>query len=86
MPRQDDDVDDGTMLTVSGWGDTQNANESSNELRATVVPKVSNKDCAKSYTNFGGITDRMLCAGFTQGGKDACQGDSGNTFILFPFK
>ncbi|XP_075168802.1 trypsin-1-like [Haematobia irritans] len=72
-----DDLADGTLLTVSGWGNTKNPNEDNSVLRAVQVPKVSKDVCEKAYSGFGVITDRMLCAGFPQGGKDSCQGDSG---------
>jgi trypsin len=65
----------GTTLTVAGWGNT-NAFGSSYPERAQEVdvPYVTNAECDRAY---GSITDGMLCAGFTNGGKDACQGDSG---------
>nr|ABV60308.1 putative trypsin [Lutzomyia longipalpis] len=77
LPEQDEDVEDGTPLLVTGWGNTQNAQESREQLRAAIVPKSNDEVCNKAYGQFGGITARMICAGLPEGGKDACQGDSG---------
>ncbi|XP_058979501.1 trypsin 5G1-like [Musca domestica] len=77
LPSRDAELPDGTLVTVSGWGNTQNSSESNHVLRATNVPTVNQDECALAYRGFGDITERMLCAGFTEGGKDACQGDSG---------
>lgn len=68
-------IPDGTDCIVSGWGETQNASESNEKLRAAVVPTVNQAKCNRQYR--GGITARMLCAGYDEGGKDSCQGDSG---------
>ncbi|XP_053685994.1 transmembrane protease serine 9-like [Sabethes cyaneus] len=81
LPEQDEEVVDGACLQVSGWGNTQNAQESGDVLRATNVPAVNQEKCAKAYEDFGEITERMLCAGYEQGGKDACQGDSGGPLV-----
>ena len=43
------------------------------------APTVSNSKCAQSYN--GAITDAMICAGYEEGGKDACQGDSAGPFV-----
>ncbi|KAH8356828.1 hypothetical protein KR200_010389, partial [Drosophila serrata] len=77
LPEQDADIADGTPVLVSGWGNTQSAQESTAVLRAVTVPKVSQSQCTEAYGSFGSITDRMICAGLPEGGKDACQGDSG---------
>ncbi len=69
------------MSTVAGWGTTrEGANDLPEILQKVDVPLVSFDSCNKSYT--GQITDRMLCAGYTRGGKDSCQGDSGGPLVL----
>nr|P35037.5 RecName: Full=Trypsin-3; Flags: Precursor [Anopheles gambiae] len=82
LPDQDEAVEDGTMTIVSGWGNTQSAAESNAILRAANVPTVNQKECTIAYSSSGGITDRMLCAGYKRGGKDACQGDSGGPLVV----
>lgn len=60
-------------------GNTQNSNESSETLRAAIVPIVNQAYCNKQYD--GAITPRMICAGIQEGGKDSCQGDSGGPLV-----
>jgi trypsin len=74
LPLQDEKVEDGTECAVSGWGNTQSIQESRDILRSATVPKVNQALCHEAYKSFGGITDRMICAGFPKGGVDACQG------------
>lgn len=82
LPEQNEDIPDGTLVTITGWGNTQSAEESTDVLRAVTVPKVNQTQCTLAYQNFGNITDRMLCAGLSEGGKDACQGDSGGPLAV----
>lgn len=77
LPSGDEHDVDGKMVKVSGWGNTQNSSESGSWLRETQVPLVNSDVCSEKYVMFGGITPRMICAGYLKGGKDACQGDSG---------
>lgn len=72
----DSEVRNGTKCLVSGWGETNNGNESNQKLRAVEVPIVDHELCNKAYG--GRITARMICAGFyDEGGKD------GKLLILF---
>ncbi|XP_031144573.2 transmembrane protease serine 9 [Sander lucioperca] len=70
----------GDMCTVSGWGNIY-TDQVFNPfyLQCVEVPILSNKDCDGSYP--GMITDRMVCAGYLEGGKDSCQGDSGGPLV-----
>ncbi|XP_055852077.1 trypsin-1-like [Episyrphus balteatus] len=81
LPKAGQDVADGTLLRVTGWGNTQNSQESRSRLRGATVPKANQSKCNSSYSRYGGVTDRMICAGLEQGGKDACQGDSGGPLM-----
>lgn len=61
-------IENGTRCLVSGWGETQNTNESDVVLRGAEVPIVGQKKCNRVYE--GKITTRMICAGYDNGGKD----------------
>lgn len=78
LPGQNKQYPDDTPALVTGWGNTQSVDESRDRLRAALVPIVNQELCSDAYSAFGGVTDRMICAGLLiEGGKDACQGDSG---------
>lgn len=64
-------------LFVTGWGVTQQGGSTVLTLREVAVPLISTKECNDPLAYNGGVTERMLCAGLAQGGKDSCQGDSG---------
>ncbi|MBF0450444.1 MAG: serine protease [Candidatus Magnetomorum sp.] len=78
--------------TVLGWGNTvlYNPDDPDNpsyyprypdQLMQVVLPVVSMEQCIDSTTYQ--ITDNMFCAGYTQGQKDACDGDSGGPFVVY---
>lgn len=77
----------GKLATVSGWGAIADPGPPpgkavrSDELKATKVPILSDASCASSYgADFhSGV---MVCAGFPQGGADACAGDSGGPLTV----
>ncbi len=72
----------GDMAVVAGWGLTAEDGTVSNVLRRVTVQFVSNATCNGLSSYSGAITDRMICAGFPEGGKDSCQGDSGGPLMV----
>lgn len=75
LPSENEGIPTGAICTVSGWGDKKQFSWfRKTELRAAEVPIVDYGQCNNNYKQLGGITPRMICAGFEQGGKDACQG------------
>ncbi len=71
----------GKTAIITGWGDqTDGAEAGSNDLREVAVPIVSNVTCQGSYGSQ--VTENMLCAGLSSGGRDSCQGDSGGPLIV----
>lgn len=62
--------------TVIGWGLTdENSFTQPTKVRKVDVPVISNNDCKSAYGSL--MRSSMFCAGFEEGQKDSCQGDSG---------
>lgn len=69
------------LSTTAGWGVTkEGAWSTSQKLMRVDVPLVDSSVCNANYN--GAITDRMICAGLEEGGKDSCQGDSGGPLVV----
>nr|XP_024658038.1 serine protease 27-like isoform X2 [Maylandia zebra] len=72
----------GVNSWVTGWGSTrEGAGTLSQNLMEVEVPVVGNRKCNCNY-GVGSITDNMICAGLSAGGKDSCQGDSGGPMVI----
>jgi secreted trypsin-like serine protease len=73
----------GTIAKVIGWGDQAwKGNNYPIDLKQANVPIVDQSTCNANYQNQGGITARMICAGYAAGGIDSCQGDSGGPLLV----
>lgn len=73
----------GTQTWVTGWGSTKAAGGGyPKDLYQVSVPLVSRTDCNDANSYNGEITARMICAGFKNGGKDSCDGDSGGPMVV----
>uniref|UniRef100_A0A8C2WRH5 MBL associated serine protease 1 n=1 Tax=Cyclopterus lumpus TaxID=8103 RepID=A0A8C2WRH5_CYCLU len=77
-------------LLFAGWGisnfnTTSSSKMTSDLLQYVKLPVVSQDECEGSYASRSvsyNITDNMFCAGFLEGGKDTCLGDSGGAFVM----
>lgn len=52
-------------------------------LQEVKIPVISTEECRKKtlFLPLYKITSGMLCAGFNDGGRDACLGDSGGPLV-----
>lgn len=70
---------------VIGWGKlNEKSDDFSNELQKVKLTIIDNKQCQNWFRQAGRdmlIDDRLICAGFKNGGKDACHGDSGGPLL-----
>ncbi|XP_046972682.1 vitellin-degrading protease-like [Vanessa cardui] len=76
-----DEINDGDLTVVTGWGNLREGGGLPRTLQMVLVPKVNEDSCKKAYEPLYSITPRMICAGNPEGGKDACQGDSGGPLV-----
>jgi secreted trypsin-like serine protease len=67
---------------VAGWGHTSHGGSTSRVLRSVGVSMVPRATCSAMYHHANTITEEMVCAGAAEGGKDACQGDSGGGLVI----
>lgn len=75
-------------VIVMGWGSTigyesSNKNPATNFpdiLRQVTLPLNTDQQCSSNLGN--SYTEEMICAGFSEGGKDSCQGDSGGPLVV----
>ena len=63
-------------------GDYGNANGNTNRLLHSTIPIVTQAECEKYYEFFG-IYSSNICAGYVEGGTDACNGDSGGPLVCY---
>ncbi|XP_027794745.2 coagulation factor VII isoform X1 [Marmota flaviventris] len=65
---------------VSGWGQLLDRGATALELMAIEVPRLMTQDCleqSQQRPDSPVVTENMFCAGYLDGSKDACKGDSG---------
>ncbi|XP_012063420.1 PREDICTED: putative trypsin-6 [Atta cephalotes] len=71
-----------TICQVAGWGYTiVEIPKVSYDLMYVDLPIRSEKECRKLLKNITDLPPGMMCAGYLEGGRDACQGDSGGGMV-----
>jgi trypsin len=78
----------GSYLNVIGWGSEYARGPESSQLQEVYVPIVDQQTCQKDYNapKYQYINPELhVCAGYSEGKRDACTGDSGGpAFIETP--
>lgn len=72
LPSSDYELIPGTMTNVTGWGARAEGSVLTSQLQVVSVPLISLEECRSLYS-FYVVSERMVCAGFPEGRKDACQ-------------
>jgi len=75
-------VPGGSNCYAVGWGDVKSTCCNGN-LKQVMVPILDNAVCNRADWYNNRVTDSMICAGYEEGGHDACQGDSGGGFYCY---
>ncbi|MFJ8961203.1 S1 family serine peptidase [Lentzea sp. NPDC102401] len=71
----------GSVGVVYGWGrQAENDTAKSPLLHKAYVPIMSDEQCAATYARYD--AQAMFCAGYPDGGIDACVDDSGGPFVV----
>lgn len=71
-----------TLCQVSGWGYLNENNPIvSEDLMYVNLPIRSTKECRELLINITDLPAGMFCAGYLEGGRDSCQGDSGGGMV-----
>ncbi|XP_078712377.1 ovochymase-2-like [Lampetra fluviatilis] len=84
LPEAARDVAPSSVCVVTGWGALVQDGEPAERLQQLQVPVLDSALCEREHypRHPGGISARMLCAGFpSTSNKDTCQGDSGGPLV-----
>ena len=74
----------GRMAVITGWGRLGPGRNSSDVLMQVKVPIISQQTCDVSYTHFNVfINNKTICAGYPEGDRNSCAGDSGGPLSIW---
>ena len=69
----------GMKCAATGWGVTDKfGTQIPDALNEVAVRIIEKEQCENIHSDYQGqLSDEMICAGYKEGGRDACLGDSG---------
>lgn len=73
LPDESSSDYSGKLTVIAGWGRLGEKEKTSNSLLSVVIPVWTKEQCLDSEYGSKRITDNMMCAGYHDGLKDACQ-------------
>ncbi|KAG8232593.1 hypothetical protein J437_LFUL013132 [Ladona fulva] len=83
MPKDGEEFT-GRIATVTGWGRLRYGGGVPNVLQEVQVPVMENNVCQEMFRTAGHaktILTSFVCAGYANGQKDSCEGDSGGPLM-----
>ncbi|XP_068233926.1 trypsin-1-like isoform X2 [Palaemon carinicauda] len=80
LPTSPSETYNGAQGFIYGWGITSFTSGLPKVLHETSVP-ILGSECENKFEDIR-ITPQMLCAGYAEGGKDSCVGDSGGPMTV----
>ena len=84
LPDNNQPIRNEDYCHVVGWGHTSYNGKQPNHLMHAVVMTVPIKICNLEMAYNGTVDGKfLLCAGFKNGGVDACNYDSGGTMVCY---
>jgi secreted trypsin-like serine protease len=91
LPSREDRFPPGTVCVTAGWGHVVEDGALSSVVNHVLLPLIGRNACNNLYQKVTretpeikiNISSDMLCAGFEQGGRDACQYDSGGPMVNY---
>ena len=83
LPSPAQEMMTGSPVMVAGWGATSEGGLTADRLQEVELVVSDQEACRHTFHN---LTEALLgpgtlCAGYDQGGRDACQGDSGGALL-----
>ncbi|XP_014254916.1 serine proteinase stubble [Cimex lectularius] len=84
MPQDNEDFT-GKMATVTGWGRLKYGGGVPSVLQEVQVPVMENNVCQEMFHTAGhakNILQSFICAGYANGQRDSCEGDSGGPLMI----
>ncbi|XP_066271809.1 trypsin-3-like [Branchiostoma lanceolatum] len=83
LPEGEENIPRDDLMTVTGWGHVEETAGTSSfrKLNQVRVPYIPTCVCNGPGFYNGNITANMFCAGYEEGGKDSCGGDSGGPMV-----
>ncbi|TRY69532.1 hypothetical protein TCAL_09615 [Tigriopus californicus] len=75
----------GETAWVTGWGRLYEDGPLPSVMQEVGLPVIKNSDCELMYKDAGyveHIPNIFICAGYEEGGKDSCEGDSGGPMVV----
>ncbi|XP_063394724.1 chymotrypsin-1-like [Cydia fagiglandana] len=76
----DEPVEKGEDLILTGWGTTSYPGRLPNDLMQLELKAITYEECKKAHENINAVYETQICA-LTKRGEGACHGDSGGPLV-----